>query len=191
MVTGKDVFVFKKGVPVRLAVQQDTLDVFVFTGAVFSNDRERVFIVIAVAENHAVQQRRSDFVASGSVSHGIEAHGAENIPGGHLAGVVIAADAVRVVRILLMQNPVDHVLRLVRSPDEVIKIGRVVTGFISVRVLPDQAGDVTGCARTDNLRRSGEESVQFLFKLRFAAHNVREAARIMAKKVHCQAVPSQ
>ena len=72
----------------------------------------------------------------------IKAHGAHDVPGRHLPAVIVAAEAVGLVGVKFRHDLADAHLGLGRLAHIVVKIGDMVTLFIALRALTDQAGNI-------------------------------------------------
>ncbi len=109
--------------------------------------------------------------------HGIEAHGGEEVPGGHLAAVVVADQSVGFVPVEVGGDLPYQSLRFPGAVEVVVEVGHVVAGLVAVGVLPDEAGHVgefAGC-----LLRCVEEVVEHLTRLLLAAHQLDEAGDVL------------
>ena len=72
----------------------------------------------------------------------IETQGAEDVPGRHLAAVVVAAERVGLVAVLRLHDLMHAVLRLPRLAGVAVEVDDVMARFVAVPVFADAAVDV-------------------------------------------------
>ena len=161
----------------RPAVQRHGLHVLVRARKVLRDDGERP--AAGQGDGRLRNLRRADHVFAAARIEGIESERGEDVPGGHLSAVVVAAESVRLREV----EPVEHfayaLRRLPVLADERVEVDDVVAGLVAVDVLSDKSGDVHHLALSLRLLGLGEESVE-LPDERFApAKRLDEPVRIL------------
>ncbi len=123
----------------------------------------------------------ADHILAASRADGVEAHGGEDVPGRHLAAVVVAAEAVDVVAVHAVHDFAQPVLRLPRLRGVHIKIRDVVAGLVALDVAAEHAlaGDVLGGGEEVVGDVHGEERVELGDELLLAAHEAHEAVDVV------------
>lgn len=127
-----------------LPVAGDLLHVAVFGALVFDLDGEG--LAIFEVQHGPVHQRATEGILARTGGDGVEAEGREEVPGAHLAAVVVAAEAVGGGVVLAGEDVADLGLRFPGLVGVVVEVGGVVGGLVAVHVAPDDAlaGDVLG-----------------------------------------------
>ena len=115
----------------------------------------------AVAQRHVdpVEQRHGHQVFGVGRREGVEPHGVEDVPGGHLAGVVHARQrqSVGPHAVEAVETVVEDLLGVGLAADETIVVGRAVVGLVAVAVLADEAREVVDLVARPG---PGEERVE-------------------------------
>src|SRR5690606_8055092 len=88
------------------------------------------------------KQWRTDNVLIASGGHRIKTHGTQYIPSTHLSAVFITRYTLGGITVLLGQYLMHSLLGFIRSIHKIIQIGHVVTGLVSMGVLPDKSGNI-------------------------------------------------
>ena len=134
----------------------------------------------AVSKFHRdfLEERGRQLELSGTGAHGIQAQGAQDIPGTHLAAVFIAADAVRCGGVEPGKDLPDHFLRTGRRSHIIKQPGHVVAGFIAVGILADDASDAR-IHRFLPFRLVGKEGIQCGVQRLAAAHHGLKAGHVV------------
>ena len=123
---------------IRLAVHLDRLDVDVLTTDGGSQDGEG--LAIRQLQLDAGEHRRANLVLAANRVHGIEAHRAEDVPGRHLAAVLVSAETAGLVGVQLVHHLGGILLRLPRLLHLVVEVDDVVARLVAVGVLANHAG---------------------------------------------------
>lgn len=164
---GEEVFVEEKGLAVSFAVELKRLNIRRLRAAVFDDDAEGLaFSYVYFGIFHP---RRPDDVGGAARRKRVKSERAENVPGRHLAAVFVARQALRRIGVLGAHDFLHALLRFPGLPAEIVQIGDVVAGFVAVRVLPDQPGDV-GLVAAGGFGIGGKNGVQVLRGFPVAAH---------------------
>ena len=117
---------------VRLAVKGNALYVFVFGRGALGFYCECT--AVAYGDVDALENRRADGVFRSGGAYGVESHCAEYIPGRHLPGVVVAAEAAGSGEILGIKDMAHVFLRLPGLGGMVEEPRHLVAGFVAVPV---------------------------------------------------------
>ena len=128
-------------------------------------------------QDGAAHERAAQDVVAGRGVGGEEAQGAEDVPGGHLAAVVVAALARRRVVVEGRHHLPDQFLRLPGRARVGGQVGDVVALLVAVRVLADHAGDV-GEVRVER-RVGGQHGVELLQEPGVAAVQPDQARHVL------------
>ena len=114
----------------------------------------------------------------GARADGIDAQGGEDIPGTHLAAVLVAADAFRRGGVHRLQQFTDDLLGVGGIADPVVHPGAGVAGLVAMGILAHEAGDIGNVhLRIPLIVR--EEGIQGGVRGLGSAHEGREAGEIV------------
>ena len=164
---------------VRHAVKPDFLDVAV----AFADERGLDFEGPAVREGklHIRKIRRAKYILVRARADGIEAQRREDVPGAHLAAVVVAAEAADVVPILAVHDFPQPVLGFPGFGGPGVEVGNVVRGLVAMDIAADEAvrGNVFVVSVIDFREVFPEEDVQFADERLVAAHQVDVAVHVL------------
>ena len=164
------------GLRVGLAVEPNTLDIFVRSGVVLGRDREHTARDLHFGP---VEERRSEPVASARRLGLVHSQRREDVPCRHLTHVLVARQSVRPVVVERREHLADLVGRLPRLPQPRVEVQNMVARFVAVGVLPDQPRDVgRGLAAFDD-RTYRKERIQLFNHLRTRAEQPFEALDIV------------
>src|ERR1035438_9717107 len=86
-------------------------------------------------ERGAVEERAADAVGGGAWAYRVEAERAEDVPGRGLAGVLVAAQAIRGGLVKLIHDQAGAGLSFPGLPDIVVEVNHVMDGLVAVGVL--------------------------------------------------------
>src|SRR6185437_6818270 len=117
----------------RLAVEARGLNVEIGGGVVRRSHYEAPSA--GQRERDAAEQRAADHVVARGGIERIEAHGGEDVPGGHLAAVLVAGDPVGRIGIIVAGDLAHACLRLPRLAAEIVQVAVVMAGLIVVVVM--------------------------------------------------------
>ena len=162
-----------------LAVEADGADVAVAVGDFrgFYLEGPAVFQV----DLHVREVGGSEDVLAAAGADGVEAHGGEDVPGGHLAAVVVAAEAVDVVAVHPVHDLALPVLGLPGAGGPGVEEGYVVAGLVAVDIAAEDAlaGDVLGAGEELVGQVHGEQGVEVGLELLCSAHGLYQAGYVM------------
>ena len=182
---GHDPGVGQHGPVQAAAVQLDPLHVDIPRALVAGLDREGPPPVqVQLGPAH---QRAAQGVLPRPGAHGVEAQGAQHVPGGHLARVVVAAQALGAGAVHGVHDGAHPGLGLPGPVAPVVEIRDVVARFVAVHVVADDAvaGDVLGVGDVLVAQLHGEERVQVRAEAVGAAHQLHQRRHVLG---HVQAV---
>ena len=91
-------------------------------------------VAVLQVEGDAAETGRSEHVAVGGGTDGVETHRGEDVPSGHLTGIVVAGKTARGVVVLSVEDVGDTLDGLVAPANEVVEIGYLVTGLVAMPV---------------------------------------------------------
>ena len=133
-------------------------------------------------QHSTTEQRCADYVLCRTCVEGIEAESREDVPSRHLSAVVIACITAWRGIIELAAHLLDKFLCTPRLASEVIKIDCVVTWFVAVRILTNEAAGIAihFAARL----RKREVLVKLLDERLHTAKEVDESLRVLRHKPH-------
>ena len=114
---------------------------------------------VGKVEFHARNAGRAQFIFVAAGADGIEPHAIEEVPGAHLAAVVVAAERSRLVAIKMIGHVADPLLAILRLTEFVKQVQHMVAGLISVPVTANPAPDVVR-ARDVLIHLHGEHILQ-------------------------------
>ena len=164
------------GLRVGLAVEPNTLDIFVRSGVVLGRDREHTARDLHFGP---VEERRSEPVASARRLGLVHSQRREDVPCRHLTHVLVARKAVRSGVVERREHLANLVGRFPRLPQHRIEVQNMVARFVAVGVLADQPRDVgRGLAAFDD-RTYRKERIEFFNHLRTRAEQPFEALDIV------------
>ena len=149
-----DIGVAYPGAVEHLAVEIDLLHIDIGLGPVL----RRHLYAPAVEKTHlgSRDSRRAKVVNIAGRGCRIESEGIEDVPGGHLSAVIIAAQGARLVAVEIVGHIADPFLAFPRLADVIVQIGDPVARLIAVPVASDAAPDVV-CARNILRKFHGEQ----------------------------------
>ena len=113
---------------------------------------------VGEVQAHFGEEWGADFVGAAHGVEGIEAHGAEDVPGGHLTAILVAAQPGRGVGIKLAHHAADIVLGFGGLSRRIVKVGDVVARLVAVDVLPHHPRAENG--EGSGIHGSREEAVE-------------------------------
>ena len=123
------------GLVVRFTVDGDAVHIDVLAAVL--RRAEHQLVAVLMVDGDLGEQGRAEGEFAAAHVHGVDAHGAEDIPGGHLAVVLVAdvalADAA--AHVALPQDLADLLLGLVGPSGVEVHIGDVMGGLVAVAVL--------------------------------------------------------
>ena len=143
-----------------LAVEGDGGDVEV--GAVQSVCDDGEPLAVGEVPDGTGNLRGAEDVLAADGVDGVEAAGGEQVPGGHLTAVFIAAQAVRGRGVEAVEHFPDDFRRPVGTVGQGVEVRDVVAGFVAVGVLSDESGDVRDAAGQTLVGGEDKEGVRFL-----------------------------
>ena len=140
-----------------MAVQVNGFDINVFRTPILCPDGKRS--TVGKVEFHARNAGRAQFIFVAAGADGIEPHAIEEVPGAHLATVVVAAERSRLVAVEMVGHVADPLLAILRLTEFVKQVQHMVAGLISVPVTANPAPDVVR-ARDVLIHLHGEHILQ-------------------------------
>ena len=107
-------------------------DVVAVGGEGIGGDDETMAVL--QVEGDAAETGRSEHVAVGGRTDGVETHRGEDVPGGHLTSIVVAGETARGVVVLGIEDVSDTLDGFIAPANEVVEIGYLVTGLVAMPV---------------------------------------------------------
>ena len=142
-----------------LPIEEGAADVESAVAEAMSADGEG--LATADVERGFLHQWRAENIAATTGFHLVEAEGGEDVPGGHLTHIFVAAETCGLVGVELTLDLMYDLGGLAGLAHEGVEVGDVVRGLIAVGVLPDEACDV-GVGVGVELAVGSEEAVEAL-----------------------------
>ena len=165
---------------VRLSVQTDGLDVAVGARHIRCQHREGP---LRVLQSEFAEEGRANVVVALTVCDGVEPHCREDEPSGHLPTILVAAYSFGSRVIEVVADIREVFLGLPGLSREVIHINGVVTGFVSVCILPDHARDVACGVVTMKFHTGHEETVKLVAEGLSSSEKPNESFWVVGGKV--------
>ena len=152
--TVSDIGVAYPGAVEHFSIEIDLLHIDIGLGPVLC----RHLYAPAVEKPHLRSRysRRTKVVNIAGRGRRVESEGIEDVPGGHLAAVIIAAQGARLIAIEIVGYIADPFLAFPRLADVIVQIGDPVTRLIAVPIASDAAPDIV-CARNILRKLHGEQ----------------------------------
>ena len=97
---------------------------------------------VGKVEFHTRNAGRAQFIFVAAGTDGIEPHAIEEVPGTHLAAIVVATERSRLVAIKMIGHVADPLLAILGLSEFVEQVQDMVAGLISVPVTANPAPDV-------------------------------------------------
>ena len=135
-------------------------------------------LAVPQADDRLPEERCDELVLAGAGAHRVQAQGRQDVPGSHLAAVLVAADAVRSRGIHRGQDGPDRFLRPGRSADPVEQEGHLLAGLVAMGILAHDTADI-GMKFLLAGRRIGEERIQCAVQRIAAAQERFQARHVM------------
>lgn len=120
-----------------LPVERGGLNVLVVRGLVERADCEHTPVLKRNLD--LIEDRTSNVVSGAAGAHGIEAHGAEDVPRRHGAPVLIAGNAHQARRVPDSHRLTHPPLRHPGLARIIVEVGNVKNGFVPLGVIADQS----------------------------------------------------
>ena len=95
---------------------------------------QRECAAVLEVEGGAPERGTAELIVGCSGTDGIEAEGGEDVPCGHLSGIVVARESTRCVVVLGVEDMSYPSARLIVSVDVVVKVGNLMAGLVSMPV---------------------------------------------------------
>ena len=161
----------------RLAIEGHSIDIDILGWIVGSNGQG---LAIGQLQIHLFEDRSSQGKFIATRTYRIKAHGTHDIPCRHLTAVFIAHDTFRSRCIHFIEQTTGHGLCLPRLTDIIIKVCHVMTWFIAMRILTNQAGNIRSL--TYHSIRGSEQIIQIGCKGSLASEELNHAVYIVRYK---------
>ena len=136
-------------------------------------------------QDRLLQVRGAEPEARAGRFHLVEAEAGQDVPGAHLAHVLVAGEAFHVVEVHFLIDLAEPVRGLVGFAQHGIQVDGVVPGLVAVGVLADEAGDVRGGVLALHVVRRLEEAVQLREHRLPGAEQVLEALDVL-RRMNCR-----
>ena len=92
-------------------------------------------VTVGEVEGDLLEAGLGEDVAVSGRTDGIEADGGENVPGRHLAGIIVAGETSGGIVVLGVEDMGHALDGLITAADEVVEVGDLVTGLVTMPVM--------------------------------------------------------
>ena len=133
------------GLCIKLSVQEDSLDIAV---SVAGERRINSKSPAGDVDIGLPEDRRTEPESRAGRFHLVEAKGRQDVPGAHLPHILVSGKAVVAGAVLLREDLTYAVRRFPGLAQHYIEVSDVMTGFVPVDILADEAGHVRRRSRT-------------------------------------------